>query len=177
MEADDTSENPSDPRVKKALSLMRRARRLMVPEAMRSIGLTSNNVDNRWKRMWIHRRVKKKNDDTPASASLRLDGDVLSVSLSGNSLPLSSVKYPVPTLEQIRKTMTGKQQQCSHAKATEEHKNRAQKYATESEGRRIEINRSVVPCGFRLWLTQSNRDHRSPTLVPSSYEWTWRKDW
>ena len=42
--------------------------------------------------------MKKKNDDTPASASLRLDGDVLSVSLSGNSLPLSSVKYPVPTL-------------------------------------------------------------------------------
>ena len=54
-----------------------------------------------------------------------------SVSLSGNSSSTSPEKYPAPTLEQIRKTVLGKQQQCYHVKAIKEHKKRVHKRVTE----------------------------------------------
>ena len=65
---------------------MRCTRGLMVTEAMRAVGFTSDDADNQCKRMWIHRRVKKNDDNTPTSVSIQLDGDVLFVSLLGDSL-------------------------------------------------------------------------------------------
>ena len=54
---------PSDPRVGMAVKLLMRTRGLMVPEAMRAVGFTDKDADDRKKRMWVHRRVKKEDDD------------------------------------------------------------------------------------------------------------------
>ena len=71
----------------------------MVTEAMRAVGFTSDDADNQCKRMWIHRYVKKNYDNTPTSVSLQSDGDVLFVSLLGDSLSTFLGEYPDPTLE------------------------------------------------------------------------------
>ena len=72
---------------------------MMVPEAMRAVGFASDDADDQCKRMWIHRYVKKNYDNTPTSVSLQSDGDVLFVSLLGDSLSTFFGEYPAPTLE------------------------------------------------------------------------------
>ena len=67
MEAEGTAKNPIDPCVEKAVRLMRRTHGLMVPKVIRAVGFASNNADDRCKRVWVHHRVKKKDNDTPVS--------------------------------------------------------------------------------------------------------------
>ena len=60
MTGEDTTRDPSDLRVVKAVRLMKRTTGLMVPEAMRAVGFTAEDAKSRRKRMWIHRRLNKK---------------------------------------------------------------------------------------------------------------------
>ena len=98
MEAEGTAENSIDLRFEKAASLMKCTRGLMVPEAMRTVGFTSDEADDRCKRMWIHRRVKKNDKNRPTSVSLQLDRDEFFVSLLGDYLSTSLGNYPAPAL-------------------------------------------------------------------------------
>ena len=76
MTGEDTARDPSDLRVVKAVRLMKRTTGLMVPEAMRAVGFTAEDAKSRRKRMWIHRRLNKKNENKPAaSVIVRSDGE------------------------------------------------------------------------------------------------------
>ena len=84
MSEKDTAKNPHDPCVEKAVRLVKPTHELMVTKAMRAVGFSSKDVDDRSKRMWIHRRLKKKVDTKPSSITVQSVAEVSSVSLSEN---------------------------------------------------------------------------------------------
>ena len=141
------AKDPSDPRVGMAVKLLMRTRGLMVPEAMQAIGFTDKDADDCKKRTWVHRRVKKEDDDNNEHNNAEHNeehnnehnnepddepnDDMSTVTMSvGSSSATSSVKHCAPASVQVRMTVSGKQQHRMIGKSIAEHKKKAHKRAT-----------------------------------------------
>ena len=109
MSGKGTAKNSRDPHVENPMRLMKRTHIFMMPKAMRSVRFSSKDVDEKSKRMWIHRRLNKKADTKPSPITLQSATDVSPVSFSGNYSSISLVKHRAPKIDQIRKTLSDKQ--------------------------------------------------------------------
>ena len=116
-------------------------------DCARSVGFTDKDADDRKKRMWVHRRVKKEDDDNNEhnndehneehnneynnEPDDEPDDDMSTVTMSvGSSSATSSVKHCAPASVQVRMTVSGKQQHRMIGKSITEHKKKAHKRAT-----------------------------------------------